>query len=225
MASIDLDHTTGLVPIFPLPEMALLPGELMPLYIFEPRYRRMLADALAGDRLIAMARFEPGWEGNYYGNPEVKKIMGLGTVVAHHAQADGGSEIVLRGLARVTLLEVVREMPYRLGRVDTMPEAVSDPAKLKQLTAEIFGMLESLCGQQDHPFGDGECSGLPLEELPGRLVPLLQYDVETKHKLLSCDDLVCRLEVVLKGLKSRERQARMAKLLRGKLPPVDPKMN
>jgi Lon protease-like protein len=219
MAAIDLDHTSGLVPIFPLPDMALLPGELMPLYIFEPRYRRMVADALAGDRLIAMARFEPGWEDSYYGNPDVKKVMGLGTVVAHKSQQDGSSEIVLKGLARVTLLEVVREMPYRLGRVDTMPEAVSDPAKLKQLTGEIFGMLETLCGQHDHPFADAECTGLPLEELPGRLVPLLQYDPETKQKLLACDDIVCRLEVVLKGLKSRERQVRMAQLLRNKLAP------
>ena len=50
------------IPLFPLPGVVLLPGALLPLHIFEPRYRAMVADALAGDRRIGMAMIRPGWE-------------------------------------------------------------------------------------------------------------------------------------------------------------------
>ena len=53
---------TRRIPLFPLPGVVLLPGTMLPLHIFEPRYRAMVADALAGDRMIGMAKLKPGWE-------------------------------------------------------------------------------------------------------------------------------------------------------------------
>ena len=50
------------IPLFPLPGVVLLPGTLLPLHIFEPRYRAMVADALAGSRMIGMAMLKAGWE-------------------------------------------------------------------------------------------------------------------------------------------------------------------
>ncbi len=55
------------IPIFPLPNVVLFPNVFLPLHIFEPRYREMVADALAGDRIIGMVLLRPGWEADYDG--------------------------------------------------------------------------------------------------------------------------------------------------------------
>ena len=67
--SYSFEHFSGKVRLFPLPNLVLFPHVMQPLHIFEPRYRDLLEDALAGDRLIAMAVLTPGWEKNYEGRP------------------------------------------------------------------------------------------------------------------------------------------------------------
>jgi len=110
------------LPIFPLPGVQLFPHALLPLHVFEPRYRDMVRDAMAGERLIAIAALEPGYETNYQGRPAVRPIIGVGAVVGHEALGEGRANIVLRGLARA---RIERELPpdekYRVveaARVD-----------------------------------------------------------------------------------------------------------
>jgi len=62
---------SDLLPLFPLPNVVLFPGVFLPLHIFEPRYKEMVADALAGDRIIGMALLRPGWEADYEGRPPI----------------------------------------------------------------------------------------------------------------------------------------------------------
>ena len=64
----------AIIPIFPLPNAVLFPGVFLPLHIFEPRYRAMVADALEGDRLIGMMLLKPGWESDYEGRPPVYPV-------------------------------------------------------------------------------------------------------------------------------------------------------
>ena len=59
------------LPIFPLPNCVLLPGGLLPLHVFEPRYRELTRDCLATHHLMGVARLRPGYEQTYYGNPPV----------------------------------------------------------------------------------------------------------------------------------------------------------
>ena len=59
------------IPIFPLPNAVLFPNVFLPLHIFEPRYREMVADALQGDRIIGMVLLRPGWEADYDGRPAI----------------------------------------------------------------------------------------------------------------------------------------------------------
>jgi uncharacterized protein len=103
------------LPIFPLPGVQLFPHALLPLHVFEPRYRDLVRDAMAGERLIAVAAFEPGYEAHYHGRPAVRPIIGVGAVVGHEPLGDGRANIVLRGLARA---RIERELPaaeaYRL---------------------------------------------------------------------------------------------------------------
>ena len=68
------DSLPQVIPIFPLEEAMLFPGVSRPLYIFEPRYRTMVADALKGDRIIGMTTLKPGYEANYEGRPPVYAI-------------------------------------------------------------------------------------------------------------------------------------------------------
>ncbi len=72
---------TLVLPIFPLPEVTLFPHTFLPLHIFEARYRAMVADALARDRRLAVARLEPGYESTYDGRPPVRAVAGAGEIV------------------------------------------------------------------------------------------------------------------------------------------------
>ncbi len=98
----------GTVRLFPLPNLVLFPHVMQPLHIFEPRYQAMFREAMASDRLIAMALLRPGWEADYEGRPPIYSMACLGRVAAHHRLADGSYNLLLSGLARV---EVVRELP------------------------------------------------------------------------------------------------------------------
>ena len=71
------------LPLFPLPNVVLFPNVFLPLHIFEPRYRAMVADALKGDRLIGMVLLRPGWESDYEGRPPVFPTGCAGLITTH----------------------------------------------------------------------------------------------------------------------------------------------
>lgn len=129
----DVPAALEALPIFPLPEVVLFPGALLPLHIFEPRYRAMLADALATHRCIGMALLlEPGKDASLApgGEPRIARAAGLGVIVQHETLPDGRSNILLQGRARVALDELPMEGLYRrararlLAQVDTtVPDA------------------------------------------------------------------------------------------------------
>jgi Lon protease-like protein len=94
---------SGVARLFPLPNLVLFPHVLQPLHIFEPRYRDMLEEALADDRLIAMAVLEPDWEKDYEGRPPVRPMACLGRIATHVRLPDGRHNILLAGVARIAL--------------------------------------------------------------------------------------------------------------------------
>src|ERR1700733_11034888 len=109
------DNVTGLVNfagkarLFPLPNLVFFPQVMQPLHVFEPRYRQMTADALAGDRLIALVLTKPGWEADYAGSPPVHSVACLGKIVADQQMKDGRYNILLRGLSRI---QIQHEIPH-----------------------------------------------------------------------------------------------------------------
>jgi Lon protease-like protein len=90
--------------LFPLPNLVLIPKVVLPLHIFEPRYRQMTADALAGDRLIAMVLLKEGVEDAYEAAPPIHTIACLGKIVDDQRLPDGRYHIVLRGLHVISWL-------------------------------------------------------------------------------------------------------------------------
>ena len=104
-----------LLPFFPLPNVVLFPNVFLPLHIFEPRYREMVADALASDRMIGMVLLRPGWETDYEGRPPVYRIGCSGVITHVERLPDGRYNIVLRGLERFRISRKIARARYRRG--------------------------------------------------------------------------------------------------------------
>jgi Lon protease-like protein len=101
------------LPVFSLPNVVFFPKTYLPLHIFEPRYRQMVADATMGSRCIAMALFKEGWETDYYGNPAIYPTLCVGRIMSVQPLPDGRSNILLQGLERCDIQEEHFEKPYR----------------------------------------------------------------------------------------------------------------
>jgi Lon protease-like protein len=115
-----------------LPNAILFPGALLPLYIFEPRYRRMLTDALHSHRLFAVAMQKPGRSREH-----PSTVAGLGLIRVAVTRPDKTSYLIVQGLARIELEEAVRRRPYRIHQIHPLQAKVSDSAALTSLTAHL----------------------------------------------------------------------------------------
>src|ERR671923_2357088 len=113
----------GTIPIFPLDKVVLFPNVFLPLHIFEPRYRTMTEDALAGDRIIGMVLLRPGWERDYEGRPPVYPVGCAGLVTHAERLPDGRYNIVLQGLEKFRILDEDNSRSYRIATVDSIAEA------------------------------------------------------------------------------------------------------
>src|SRR5690242_6561563 len=99
------DSNLARVPLFPLPNVVLLPRAILPLHIFEDRYKQMTADALAGNRQIAMALLKPGWERDYYQAPQIEPEVCVGTILSHEKLPDGKYNFLLQGQVRARIVK------------------------------------------------------------------------------------------------------------------------
>jgi Lon protease-like protein len=108
------------IPIFPLPEVVFFPETVLPLHVFEPRYRQMVADCLAGDRWLGVVMLRAGWEKDYQGRPPVHGVAGAGEIIQAEMLADGRYNILLDGRARVRILaeEPLDGRLYRVARAE-----------------------------------------------------------------------------------------------------------
>ena len=123
-------------PVMILPNVTLFPQAMVPLYIFEPRYRRMLADALDTDRMFAMAMQKPGSK-----RETPSPVAGLGLVRVSVGHRDGTSHLILQGVARVELAGAVRYKPYRVHRVKTLPSPPCDNVMVDALLIKVRELL------------------------------------------------------------------------------------
>lgn len=111
------EEFSGRLPLFPLPNVVLLPGGLLSLHVFEPRYRKMVIDALKEEKYIGMAVLKPGYEDDYDGTPPIFDRVCLGEVTREHKFPDGRWLITLRGMRRVDILEEEEGEEYRIAKV------------------------------------------------------------------------------------------------------------
>jgi ATP-dependent Lon protease len=125
------------VPIMTLPNATLFPQALLPLYIFEPRYRQMLTDALNTNRMFSVAMQRPGTT-----RETPSPVAGLGLIRVSVGHRDGTSHLILQGIARVELEETVRYKPYRIQRIRAIQSPPCDNVKVDALVAKVRELLE-----------------------------------------------------------------------------------
>lgn len=137
------------IPIFPLPSVVLFPKVFLPLHIFEPRYRQMVAEALSGDRIIGMTLLKPGHEADYEGQPPVYDTGCSGVITHAERLEDGRFNLVLHGLEKFRVLG--EEAPegerlYRRAVIDPLVETVTaaERAPLSDARARLEALLEPI---------------------------------------------------------------------------------
>ena len=185
------------VPIFPLDGVYLCPGLLLPLHIFEPRYRAMLDHALEGERRIAMCLPASGHSTESENNPPVHEIGGLGEIVGHQPFPDGCANILLRGCSRLRIYE---ELPltadgYRSVRAEALSEEL--PADV-DLTAELVELTDALArtGVSDA----GALAALSTQQLVDSTVVALPLPPALKLELYSELSVEKRLRRLIENL-------------------------
>jgi hypothetical protein len=189
--------------IFPLAQVVLFPGVRVPLYVFEPRYRAMLNDALETDQKIGMVTVRPEGVPEMVGTPTIFPVGCEGTIVHSEARDDGTSNIVLQGTTR---FRIKAELPlsegrlYRVARVEYLndPFPAEDRDHVAQLRGEVFEMLREVIDQRsndkalrlpDEPFVNVEDA-----TVANALSQALSFSPLEKQGLLEADGIRARFE-------------------------------
>jgi Lon protease-like protein len=211
-----------LLPIFPLPNVVLFPNVFLPLHIFEPRYREMVADALDSDRMIGMVLLKPGWEHEYEGRPPVYPIGCSGVITHVDRQADGRYNIVLRGVERFHIVEEDHSRSYRRAAVEPVLErklVPEDRAVLRRQRSRLEALVAPAIERQLQPSGvaAGEArgggdpmipSGMADEDLVNALAQYLDLEPVEKQALLERHCLRSRAESLVELLEMKALLAR-----------------
>lgn len=135
------------IPIFPLPKTALLPGEVLPLHVFEPRYRALVRDAVATHKVIGIVQVVPGFETELPGSPPVRETGCIGYIASHEELPDGRFMMWLLGLERFRILEELEpSAAYRQVRVryEPTPESPKRLSEIRALRDELRKLLPGL---------------------------------------------------------------------------------
>jgi Lon protease-like protein len=216
-------------PVMTLPNTVLFPHALLPLYIFEPRYRQMLVDVLDGNRFFVVAAMDPvrAQEPDQIEPPFA--VAGLGMVRASHENADGTSNLILQGVARVKFRSIVGETPYRRCALEVLPTAPgAAAAELKRQRLALLHQLEQLreVGGQvpDEAVGFLRTLREPEVFLDIAAFTLCSNTVE-KQKLLEELDTATRYTRFLRHLRAETARLKLTKKLQGQLTDDDVSRN
>jgi len=210
LSSLDLtniskiDDFSGTIPLFPLSTVVLFPNTLLPLHIFEPRYKQMFNDVINAERMIGMALLKPGWQSNYYGNPDIFQIVGMGKVVSSETLDDGKLNIVLYGLRRVKIKEIVKDNPYRLARVDIINNINENGEETHRVKIEeLISRWNFFLDRKEKSHKINVNANLPLDSLTDSLATLIYPNVFDRQKLLEEQNVQKRAEMIIKDLETR----------------------
>jgi Lon protease-like protein len=214
---------SGTARLFPLPNLVLFPYVIQPLHVFEPRYRQMMDDALAGDRLLAMALLRAGWEEDYHQSPPLHPVVCLGKIFKEERLADGRYNFLLHGLCRARILEELKTgKPYRSARVellrDVPPGAAEGEQDLRRQLGQRLGKWFAAHSLALEQLRQVLQSNLPLGTLCDVFTFALALDVEVKQQLLGEVDVGRRARLLLDRLQTAEAPAAPASPPR-KFPP------
>ena len=166
-----------MVPLFPLPNVVLFPRVFLPLHIFEPRYREMVRDALAADRIIGMVLLRSGGAAGGADNPAVFPTGCAGRITHCEQLPDGRYNIVLRGVHKFRILEEDRTRSYRRASVETLDEP-DEEGGLREGRRRLERLLTSTGSNLKLP------AGMDAADLVNALSQYLEFAPIEKQALL-----------------------------------------
>ncbi len=138
---LDFDQ---LIPIFPLPNVVLLPHVALPLHVFEQRYRALMRDSLDGSNLLAVALLKPGYEETYHTpDAEIHPIVCVGRIQRAEQLPDGRYHCLLRGITRARVLREDKRLFYRRGFLEAVASDNPSPERLQELRNKILSLFDS----------------------------------------------------------------------------------
>jgi Lon protease-like protein len=194
---------TTMIPVFPLPDVVLFPGVFLPLHIFEQRYRDMVKDSLAGDRLIGISLLRPGWDRDAEGRPAIYPIGCVGLISHVEELSDGRYNMVLRGVEK---FRVVREeeqtRAYRRAAVDYFEERMTDADResVRRQRHQLERLLATVADAPEQTFP----SSLSDEEVINALAQYLDLEPIERQALLDQDGVARRCGALIELLEMKE---------------------
>lgn len=201
-SNTDIDLACEAMPLFPLPGVSFFPHTLLPLHVFEPRYRDLVEDVLAGDRMMAVPQLAPGWELDYRGRPGLLPVCGMGLVVRHQQLPDGRWNIILLGLRRVEILgEPPTDTTYRVARVRVRVDQHGDQAASAAMRLRTV-VAQTLAGRVER---EGDLARLLAperapDELADTVAHMILREPSARQAFLEEDDLLARIDLVAAAL-------------------------
>jgi Lon protease-like protein len=193
-------HDLAELSIFPLPQVTLFPGAVLPLHVFEPRYREMVRHAREGRGLIALARLKPGFEADYEGRPPVFEVCGLGAIESCSERSDGRFDLTLRGLSRA---RIQQELPplraFRQVRAALLESTAPLPALVAAWQAKLSTLWVQLAPHLPEPVRDLKMLTRGADDAAAysdRLAAALVADPDASQALLEETDPAERLRLL-----------------------------
>ena len=189
--------STLILPIFPLPDVTFFPHTLLPLHVFEARYRAMVMDTLARDRRLAVVKLRPGYEAAYASKPAVHAVAGVGEIVSWERLATGRYNILLKGDCRVRIeSERPSDTLYRIvtaQRLDDVPPVGDVIPMLDRIRGACGRLLKALDRPADL-LGTALADGQPPGAIADRIAAAVLPDAALRQELLETLAVTKRLE-------------------------------
>lgn len=205
-----LDKVRGIkeIPIFPLP-LVLLPIEILPLHIFEPRYREMLSDVTATNKLFGVQLFEPKEE--FETRPPIGSIGCVAEIRDVQPMPDGRSNILTNGVIRYRVLNFVKtDKPYLVGEVEFFEDIEEDPGPQQKTADEVFELFERIAKAAFKMSGNRgqfpEIERADPEPMSFLVTAAFSFDNEKKYRLLEMNSTTKRLRSLKKMLVNAAEQ-------------------
>jgi Lon protease-like protein len=187
------------VPVMPLPGAVLFPHALLPLYIFEPRYREMLEHALKHDRMFSVALIKPSCP-EWHAPEDFFHLATVGLIRACVGRGDGTSNLVLQGLHRVRFTSFERETPFPVAKIDIVEPSDDPTVETEALGEKVLELYRKLkrAGRRLPPKVDRYLAQLgDLEMLADLIASTFVDDSLRRQKMLEESSLNQRLRLLI----------------------------
>lgn len=200
-----LTNSLERLPVFPLPNCVLLPGGLLPLHIFEPRYRALAKACLAGNGVMGIARLMPGYGSAVATQPAIYTTVGVGQIVCSEELADGRFMLLLRGIGRASVQQelTLASDGYRqfcCQQLDNVPTIAS--SQELQRHQELITLCDQIslhladAGQQLCELARTPCPGFAADAVAAAIT----IDADDRQRMLETTSVTARLGFAITAL-------------------------